>query len=95
MLRFYEGCYSSFCAADEGQDELVVEASMDVSSLDHPVSNLDDGVMGRGKGLSGGKGHRDVCCRWRETGSCRYGDDCGFEHATAEDGAAVAEAKSN
>jgi hypothetical protein len=48
MLRFYEGCYSSFCAADEGQDELVVEASMDVSSLDHPVSSLDRGVMGRG-----------------------------------------------
>mmetsp|Transcript_96102 Transcript_96102/g.272043 ORF Transcript_96102/g.272043 Transcript_96102/m.272043 type:complete len:153 (+) Transcript_96102:116-574(+) len=34
----------------------------------------------RGKGSSKGKGKSNVCHQWRDTGSCKFGDDCRFDH---------------
>ena len=38
------------------------------------------GGRGRGRGR-GGKGGRE-CFNWQKTGSCRFGDDCKFEHGS-------------
>ena len=67
-------------SSSDAEKEPKKEGSRQRSASEPDIKAAKKQGKGKGKGTSQGKGTSRQCYQYAETGTCKYGDECRFEH---------------